>query len=174
MSRRRVLAVSVLAIGSALATSAVAGDRGYPEPRSYDQEFGNRGYVEPRGSTKDDPGPPPRVYRESAPSCVPRQVLIRRLIDDGWRDFDDPWTGGPIVVVFARRPNGEPYRLKIDRCSGEIVGLHRERGEVDFYAYEPGRWGWGAPRRWAYGYWGYGHGGRWGHGGHGGHGGHRR
>ena len=54
--------------------------------------------------------------------CVPRDEIRRELVRDGWRDFQDiEPRGDDAAVVTARRPNGQYYRLKIDRCSGQIV-----------------------------------------------------
>lgn len=159
-SPMRLIAASLLAaLPLALGHAAHAGDLGgYPEPRSYEQEFGTR------GSIKDEPAPPPPRYTERRPACVPRHIVRDRLASEGWRDFHDPVLRGSVGVVLARRPAGELYELRIDRCSGEIVNAHRVVREVEpVYAYEPRYagpyfyYGYG-PRRWAYGR----HGG-WGH-----------
>lgn len=162
----RLLAAAISALPAVLALgqTARAGDLGaYPEPRTYEQEYGDRG----GGSIKDGPPPPPRYseYRETRPACVPRHVIRDRLVGEGWRDFHDPVLRGPVGVVLARRPSGDLYELRIDRCSGEIVNAHRVVREVEpAYAYEPRYY---APRyagpyfyygpRWAYGRHGWGH-----------------
>ncbi len=64
-------------------------------------------------------------YGEPAvPGCAPRSVIRDRLLRDGWHDFQELDVRRGVAVVEARRPNGLPYRLKIDRCSGDIVSAH--------------------------------------------------
>lgn len=168
MSSRQTVASALALMTLAVMTLAVApvaraGDLGpYPEPRSYEDEYGApppRDYVPPRASTKDEPLPPPprySEYRERAPACTPRHVVLRRLEGEGWRDFHDPVVTGPVAVVLARRPSGDLYRLRIDRCSGEIVGARIERRAVE-PAYVEGPYVEGprvyfGPRRWGGGY----------------------
>ena len=135
----RLLAASVLAtLPMAIGQTASAADTGgYPEPRSYEQEFGQgRGYAPPRGSYKDDPAPPPprqSEYRERGPACLPRQVIHERLLQEGWRDFHDHELRGSVAVVRAHRASGDLYVLTVDRCSGEIVDAHRARREYREY-----------------------------------------
>jgi len=75
------------------------------------------------------------VYRES---CLPREEIRRRLLDEGWREFRDVAVRGNIAKVQARR-RGEFYMLKIDRCTGDVVDARlfdgADRGP---YAFEPG------------------------------------
>ncbi|MEQ1615140.1 MAG: hypothetical protein ABL904_20515, partial [Hyphomicrobiaceae bacterium] len=88
----------------------------YERPYAYDDDAppprDRHGYLRPID--------PPR-YRSAQPACLPHQEIRRTLMDDGWRDFRDLEFRGDIAVVHARRPNGQPYALKIDRCSGDIV-----------------------------------------------------
>jgi hypothetical protein len=87
----------------------------YERPFAYDDDAPPRdrhGYLRPVD--------PPR-YRSAQPACVPHEEIRRTLMDDGWRDFRDLEFRGNTAVVHARRPNGQPYSLKIDRCSGDIV-----------------------------------------------------
>lgn len=53
--------------------------------------------------------------------CAPRAEIRDRLLRDGWSDFEELDVRNRVAVVTARRPNGLPYRLKIDRCSGDVV-----------------------------------------------------
>ena len=55
------------------------------------------------------------------PQCAPRAEIRDRLLREGWHDFDEIDVRSRVAVVEARRPNGLQYRLKIDRCSGDIV-----------------------------------------------------
>ena len=95
------------------------------------------------GSVKDGPGyyepvPPPAHY-----SCVPRELIRDRLVGEGWRDFSDPEIRDGVALLRARRPSGEPYLLKIDRCSGQVVHVHPLHGGYGPYAWNPRRY---APR----------------------------
>ncbi len=72
--------------------------------------------------------------------CAPRAEIRDRLLRDGWHSFDEIDVRDRVAVVEARRPNGLPYRLKIDRCSGDIVSaspLAPEYGGP--YAFRPRR-----------------------------------
>jgi hypothetical protein len=100
-------------------------------------------------SYKDGPGYPPPRYAEAYPDdrygngCLPRSEIRRRLVTEGWRDFHDLEIRDNSAVVRARRPSGDLYRLKVDRCTGDIVKASLlERGGYGPYAYNPG------PRRW--------------------------
>ncbi len=68
-----------------------------------------------------------------APECAPRREVRRQLIRDGWSDFAEVELRDQVAVVTARRPNGEAYRLKIDRCSGQIVDAKPFRGYAQAY-----------------------------------------
>ena len=89
----------------------------YDAPRRYYDEAPavpqNRyGYLEPMNPRSD--------YR-GGPTCIPRGEIRRALINEGWRDFRDLELRGEVAKIQARRPNGQLYALKVDRCSGEIV-----------------------------------------------------
>lgn len=65
-----------------------------------------------------------RRYSYAAPlvaQCAPRAEIRDRLLREGWHDFEEIDVRHRVAIVEARRPNGLPYRLKIDRCSGDIV-----------------------------------------------------
>lgn len=57
----------------------------------------------------------------AAPACAPRAEIRDRLLREGWHAFEELDVRNRVAIVEARRPNGMPYRLKIDRCSGHIV-----------------------------------------------------
>ena len=100
------------------------------------------------------PVPPAYVYRDepryaehdshgNRPGCVPRELIKDRLTSEGWRDFQGLDLRGGVARIHARRPNGDLYALKVDRCSGEIIHTHFiSRGGIGPYAYEDTR-----PRR---------------------------
>ncbi len=53
--------------------------------------------------------------------CVPRYEIKRALSEDGWSEFHDLEVRDEVAHVRARRPNGEVYDLKVDRCSGRLL-----------------------------------------------------
>lgn len=57
----------------------------------------------------------------AAPVCVHQSEIRRSLVAEGWRDFQDLDLRGDVALLRARRPGGQAYDLKVDRCSGEIV-----------------------------------------------------
>lgn len=63
---------------------------------------------------------PPHQH-DAQPGCLPHGEIRRSLVSEGWRDFQDFEPRGDIAVVRARRPNGQLYSLKVNRCSGDIV-----------------------------------------------------
>lgn len=85
------------------------------------------------------PVPPAYVYREEriyrdrqvdwdrredwrhAQGCLPRREIRERLMSDGWGDFHELELAGDTARVKARRPNGDLFDLKVDRCSGDLV-----------------------------------------------------
>ena len=92
-----------------------------------------------RGSAYDDPryadmygrppAPPQRAYeydREPQPrraqNCPSKDEISRRLERDGWDGFKNPQLiDRDTATIDARRPSGRPYRLEVDRCTGEIL-----------------------------------------------------
>jgi hypothetical protein len=99
----------------------------YPEPR--------RGYLPPM--------PPPahidqRYWQpERGGNCVPREHIKQVLVQDGWSGFQDLDMRGPFAVLHAYRPDGRLYRLKIDRCSGDLLSTRlvdrREQADASEY-----------------------------------------
>ena len=104
-----------------------------PEPRPA-YRFESRPYV---AAPPPGPVPPGYVYRDPAPDrfagwgsddewrygagCLPRREIKRRLVDEGWREFHDLDVARNVARVKARRPNGDLFTLKVDRCNGEII-----------------------------------------------------
>lgn len=86
-------------------------------------------------------GPEPRRYSQAPDDwrdrngCLPREEVRRRLVEDGWRDFHDLEVRTSHARVRARRPNGDVFDLKVDRCSGEVVDAQLlQRGSYGPYA----------------------------------------
>lgn len=104
----------------------------YLAPMPYPPGFGDRQGVYDRraGGDWDTAG------------CVPRHEIRRGLIRDGWSDFDDLELREGMAIVRARRPDGQPYRLRIDRCSGEIVRAWPIEERPDAYAFRRRPPGW--------------------------------
>lgn len=109
------------------------------------------GYLEPMPAP---PPPPvyvePRYRRHAEPACAPRQVVMDRLRSEGWHDFHGVELREDAVIVEARQHNGRVFRLKVDRCTGEVL---RAR-PVDHIAggYGPGGYGPGGYGPGGYGY----------------------
>jgi hypothetical protein len=126
----------------------------HPQPPAYPPPAGPRyggpntppGYVyrdneDGYGEEYDDRGryayAPRPHYR---PGCAPREVIQERLLSQGWRDFRDAEERGEFATIIARRPNGRPFALTLERCSGEIVNVRPL--DDGHFAYGP------PPRRW--------------------------
>ncbi len=91
------------------------------------------------------PLPPGFVYRDRFAGdyderCLPRHVIKKRLHREGWSNFQDIDLRGDVARVEARRENGDLFKLKVDRCTGDILKAELlERYDVGPYAYrEPG------------------------------------
>ena len=103
-----------------------------PPPASVSRRYVEKEKVEEHYVVEDDDYDdkrlaPPHAYRysdRSAYDCVPRHVIRDRLFREGWQDFEEIDVRHRVAIVEARRPNGLPYRLKIDRCSGDVVSAH--------------------------------------------------
>ncbi len=113
---------------------------GYAEPRDDDprrwsrSDRGDGEYLEPM------PYAPGFEYRRTRrayeqPECVPRREIRRELVRDGWTDFHDLEVRDGFAFITARRPRGQLYRLKVDRCDGEIVQARRLDYGDDSYAW---------------------------------------
>ena len=63
---------------------------------------------------------PPRHYAYGAkPGCTPKDEIQYQLEREGWRGFQDPQViDKDTAFLRARRPNGQLFQLKVDRCSG--------------------------------------------------------
>lgn len=103
-------------------------DRGNlpPPPVVYpERTYTERTYTDRR--TYLAPMPPPTFIdrRHWVPGytdrCVPRELIRDNLKADGWSGFHDLDFQGPVATVNAYRPDGHLYRLKVDRCSGDLV-----------------------------------------------------
>lgn len=118
----------------------------YEDPR-YADLYGHTPKPRPRVESYRpyDPAPIPRerVYRddERAPhdrryaeydrdvprrsaraGCPSKNEISRMLEGDGWSGFNNPQVlDRDTATIDARRPNGRPYRLHVDRCTGEIL-----------------------------------------------------
>jgi hypothetical protein len=129
--------VSAVAVTATSASAADIYDRGrvtsYEDPRYADI------YTHPEPPRHL--GPPRREYlapmpphyfdgprrHSSAPSsnCASHHEIRRDLTEQGWSQFNDVELRGSSALIEARRPNGNLYQLKIDRCSGEILNAQR-------------------------------------------------
>jgi hypothetical protein len=116
----------------------IANGKGFREPAYPPAASNGKGFAEPAYAA------PRYAYRE--PRCVPRRVVRRRLRAQGWYDFYRFRPRGPIMVVRARRAPGRPFKLTIDRCSGQIVEARAlRRWRLGPFAFGPRR-----GRYWSY------------------------
>lgn len=150
-----VLAAALL-LGARPGAAADLDYDGVPPPDRYGSAYEDPRYrdlyaPEPRLPV---PAPPAPVYRDRfadwgprpdwrfAEGCLPRREITRRLVDEGWRDFHDLDLSREAARVSARRPNGDLFRLKVDRCNGEVV-----RADL-IDRHDPGPYAWrDGPRR---------------------------
>lgn len=127
---------------------------------NYDAPYDDGGEPLP-GSVKDGypvpmpppeanaPSPPPR-YAERPPvrveryreACLERWEIRRELRRDGWRDIRPEGGGDGIVHIRARRAgSGRPFDLRVDRCSGEVLGARPFHAGVAYReGYRDWRW----------------------------------
>jgi hypothetical protein len=71
-----------------------------------------------------EPAPPPQpIHRERyAEQCPSKHEISRMLERDGWSGFRNPQViDRSIATIDAQRPNGRPFRLEVDRCSGAVL-----------------------------------------------------
>lgn len=108
----------------------------YEPRRSEDYEDRDRDdYLKPMPGVRRFDG---RRYADRG-GCVDRRDIRDQLIAEGWRDFNDLEIRGDVALVTARRPNGHAYRLKLDRCSGDILNARALSGyPYDSYAQRRG------------------------------------
>jgi hypothetical protein len=135
-----MLAALVSVTAAAPATAADIYDRGrvtsYEDPR-YADIYAHPEPPRPLGPPRRDylaPMPPhyfdgPRAdgprRHSSGGNCASHHEIRRDLTEQGWSEFTDVELRGASALVEARRPNGNHYQLKIDRCSGEILNAQR-------------------------------------------------
>jgi hypothetical protein len=132
------LAASVAAIALTAITPAFAADiydrrSGASEDPRYADIYG---YPEPSRPL----GPPRRAYlapmppdyfngeprsRRRTDACASHHEIRSDLTAQGWSEFHDIELRQSTALIEARRPNGNLYQLKIDRCSGEILNAQR-------------------------------------------------
>lgn len=73
------------------------------------------------------PVAPPPIYREQyvergPRDCPSKHEITRSLERQGWYGFHNPQViDRDIATIDAQRPNGRPFRLEVDRCSGSIL-----------------------------------------------------
>lgn len=81
-----------------------------------------------------------RVQRvERRPACLARWEIRRRLADQGWGDIRPMGGGDGIVRMSARRfDSSSRFRLRVDRCSGEVLAARPDH--TRHFAYGDGRW----------------------------------
>lgn len=73
----------------------------------------------------------PRQYSEArpdyraysaGPGCRSKDEISYNLERDGWRDFHDPRVIDQGSAFVKARRYGRMFQIKIDRCSGDIIG----------------------------------------------------
>lgn len=122
----------------------------YSEPRRYneryeyeerDNRYSSPGYGYGYGYKYDAPSPRFAEEHRFGGDCLPRYEVRRRLQLEGWGDFQDLELRPDIALLRARRPNGDLYDLKVDRCTGSIANARLlDRYVPGPYAYGPRRW----------------------------------
>ncbi|MGH6815802.1 MAG: hypothetical protein ACREC6_08860 [Hyphomicrobiaceae bacterium] len=103
----------------------------YPPREPHPDEFGGpESGARPHGR----PHYPGHSGYDLPSHCVPRFVIKKKLIHDGWSDFYDLELRSDVAILKARRPNGSFYRVKVDRCTGHVLGTKLLDGAPDAYA----------------------------------------
>lgn len=64
---------------------------------------------------------PPRAY-SAGPGCLAKDEISFNLERDGWRDFHDPQIIDRGTAFVKARRQGRTFQIKLDRCSGDIIG----------------------------------------------------
>jgi len=107
------------------------------EPRPYAVAPPPPGALPPRPIFSDrfDGWGPDRDWR-FAEGCLPRHEIRGRLQHDGWHGFHDIEVHRSTARVSARRANGDLFRLKVDRCNGDVL----QADMLD--RYDPGPFAW--------------------------------
>jgi hypothetical protein len=159
-SARRLTAALLLTLAYAPMARAADLYRDDPPPRAgaaYDDPRYADLYGEapprPRADVyrRYEPGPPlphERVYRDDRDprdrydpryagdrydrGCPSKDEISRQLGADGWGRFHNPQViDRNRATIDAERPNGRPYRLEVDRCTGEVITLRPLDGPRD-------------------------------------------
>jgi hypothetical protein len=144
--------------GSAYEDPRYADLYGYgPRPRPRIEEYRPYDNVPvPRERVyRDDergPGPGGRPYagdrfepgRSARAACPTKDEISRALERDGWSGFHNPQVlDRETATIDAQRPNGRPFRLEVDRCTGDILAARpldqRYGGGDRFGPYADGR-----------------------------------
>jgi hypothetical protein len=97
-----------------------------PDDRRYDERF--EGPARPRGYGYQ-PYPPAAPRYAERQGCVSPRAAQRALEQDGWRDFSDLDLRADTATIGARRPDGRPFQLQLDRCTGELVSARPLQGQ---------------------------------------------
>lgn len=113
---------------------------GYPVPMPAP------GYAEDRGRERVYERVERRVQRVERPvqrveraACLPRWEVRRRLADQGWSDVRPMGGGDGVVRMSARRfDSSSRFRLRVDRCSGEVLAARPDH--THNFAYRDYRW----------------------------------
>ncbi|MCC7251996.1 hypothetical protein [Hyphomicrobium sp.] len=121
----------------------------YEEPYGDDREplpgSIKDGYPVPMPPPRASAPPPPR-YAERPPvraeryACLEPWQIKHRLRREGWAGIQPMGGEGGIVHLRARRyESGRPFKLRVDRCSGEVIAA-RPRDRHRSMAYRDWRW----------------------------------
>lgn len=118
----------------------------YKDNYSYDNDYSYRRDYRNTDRRAYDDAPYVREGREDYAECggitrMPRvnysgycedpQAIYGRLKYEGWHDFRGLRVRPRAFRVFARSEDGTSYKLRVDRCTGEI--LQAERKLAPFY-----------------------------------------
>lgn len=111
-------------------------DYGYDAPRGDHYKGGKHGknydygYEGPRG---DRYYGPPKDWRRSR--CLGPRQIQRRLRRHGWRDFHVVDVSKNKLTVKARWRGRGRFKLKVDRCNGEILKAKYIGKKRHYYRY---------------------------------------